>query len=288
MGRGGRAVYPCRMRLDFTKMNGLGNDFIMLQGAAAAASLTPAQWRRLSDRRLGIGFDQALVIEPPRRAGTAAYYRIINADGDEVEQCGNGLRCVAELLRLDGRANDGTITVESPAGVHQAHLRRGGIVAADMGEPRFEPASLPFVTSEPGPWYHLDVDGENVRFGIASMGNPHAVLPVEDVRTAPVERLGPRLERHERFPRRVNVGFLQVVDRRHVKLRVFERGVGETQACGTGASAAMAVARRAGLVDEEVRVALPGGELTVRWGGPGENLWLEGPAEVSFRGHVDL
>jgi diaminopimelate epimerase len=276
------------MRLDFTKMNGIGNDFVVLQGAAAATALTPAQWRSLADRRRGIGFDQALVIEPPRRAGTAAYYRIINADGDEVEQCGNGLRCIAELLRLEGRSAGGEVTVESPAGLHHALLKREGVVAVDMGEPRFEPASLPFVTSEPGPWYTLDVAGERVRVGIASMGNPHAVLLVDDVKTAPVERLGPLLERHERFPRRVNVGFLQIVDRHELRLRVFERGVGETRACGTGACAAMAIARRNDLIDDEARVVLPGGELIVRWPGAGQTLWLEGPAEVSFRGHVDL
>jgi len=276
------------MRLDFTKMNGAGNDFIVLQGAAAHAPLTRANWRALSDRHRGIGFDQALIIEPPRSAGTAAYYRIVNADGDEVEQCGNGLRCIAELLRLDGHSSNGSLTVESPAGLHHAQLKGRGLVAVDMGEPRFEPESLPFLARDAGPWHALDVDGETVRVAVASMGNPHAVLRIEDVATAPVERLGPPLERHPSFPRRVNVGFLQIVDRGHVRLRVFERGVGETQACGTGACAAVAIARREGLVDEEVRVTLPGGDLTVRWRGPGDTLWLEGPAEVSFRGHVEI
>ena len=276
------------MRLDFTKMNGAGNDFVVLQGAAAAAPLTRTHWRALSDRHRGIGFDQALIIEPPRSAGTAAYYRIVNADGDEVEQCGNGLRCIAELLRLDGRSNGGSITVESPAGLHHARLKGAGLVAVDMGEPRFEPGSLPFIATDAGPWHTLDVEGETVRVAVASMGNPHAVLRVDDVGTAPVERLGPRIERHPSFPRRVNVGFLQVVDRGHARLRVFERGVGETRACGTGACAAMAIARREGLVDDEVRITLPGGDLTVLWSGPGHALWLEGPAEVSFRGHVEI
>ncbi len=278
------------MRLDFTKMHGAGNDFIMLTGPAAqaVAQWNAAQWRALSDRHRGIGFDQALVIGPPRNADTAAYYRIVNADGDEVEQCGNGLRCVAELLRLEGRSSNGSLTVESPAGLHHAQLKASGVVAVDMGEPRFEPQSLPFVPASAGPEYTLDVDGQTVRFGIASMGNPHAVLRVDDVRTAPVERLGPVLERHPAFPRRVNVGFMQFVDRAQLKLRVFERGVGETLACGTGACAAMAVARNQGLVGDDVRISLPGGELTVRWRGPGNTLWLEGPAEVSFRGHVEI
>jgi diaminopimelate epimerase len=276
------------MRLDFTKMHGLGNDFIVLQGPAAAAPLTPAQWRALSDRHRGIGFDQALLIDPPRRADTAAFYRIVNADGAEVEQCGNGLRCIAELLRLEGRAANGSLTVESPAGLHHARLGAGGIVAVDMGEPRLEAASLPFIARGPGPLHRLDFDGEQIEFAIASMGNPHAVLRVPDVDSAPVARLGPRIESHPDFPRRVNVGFMQLVDRAHLRLRVFERGVGETQACGTGACAAMAVAHELGLVDDEVRITLPGGDLTVRWRGPGHPLWLEGPAEVSFRGHVDL
>jgi diaminopimelate epimerase len=276
------------MRFDFTKMHGLGNDFVVLQGEAAAAPLTATQWRALSDRHRGIGFDQALLIGPPRRKDTAAYYRIINADGAEVEQCGNGLRCIAELLRLEGHSNNGSLTVESPAGLHHARLGERGIVAVDMGEPRFEPASLPFIAAGPGPLHRLRVDGEEVEFAIASMGNPHAVLRVASVDDAPVARLGPLLENHPSFPRRVNVGFMQVIDRTHLRLRVFERGAGETQACGTGACAAMAVAHQQGLVDDEVRIALPGGELTVRWGGPGQMLWLEGPAEVSFRGQFEL
>jgi diaminopimelate epimerase len=276
------------MRIEFTKMHGLGNDFVVLQGPAAAVPLTAAQWRALSDRHRGIGFDQALLVGPPRTADTAAYYRIVNADGAEVEQCGNGLRCIAELLRLEGRSSNGSLTVESPAGLHRARLGEAGIVAVDMGEPRFDPAALPFVARGPGPLHRLNVAGEDVEFGIASMGNPHAVLQVADVAGAPVARLGALLETHPDFPRRVNVGFMQVVDRAHLRLRVFERGVGETQACGTGACAAMAVARQRGLVDDEVRLTLPGGDLTVRWRGPGQTLWLEGPAEVSFRGQFEL
>jgi diaminopimelate epimerase len=276
------------MRVDFTKMHGLGNDFIVFH-AAPGTELPAAQWRALADRHRGIGFDQALVIEPPRRDGTAAFYRIFNADGHEVEQCGNGARCIAELLRLEGRAASGAIVMESPGGIVRARLPGAGTVAIDMGVPDFSPAAVAFdAAGEPGPHYRLDVDGTTVTFAIVSMGNPHAVLPVASVANAPVATLGPRLESHARFLRRVNVGFREIVDPRHIRLRVFERGVGETQACGTGACAAVAAGRRDGLLGPEVRVSLPGGDLTIRWDGGDSPLWLEGPAEVSFRGQFEL
>jgi diaminopimelate epimerase len=277
------------MRIDFTKMHGLGNDFIVFESAAAAAALTPEQWRALADRHRGIGFDQALVIEPPRRAGTEAYYRIFNADGHEVEQCGNGARCIADFLRQHGRARDGRIDLDSPGGLIQARVPGDGVVAVNMGVPDFKPSASQFdPQGSPGPTYSLVVDAETVRFGVVSMGNPHAVIAVADVERAPVARLGPLLERHPAFARRVNVGFMQVMARDHIRLRVFERGVGETQACGTGACGAVAVGHRDGLLDATVRVSLPGGDLTVRWPGDGEPLWLEGPAEVSFRGQVEI
>ena len=282
------------MRIDFTKMHGLGNDFIVFESPTAAAALTPAQWRALADRHRGIGFDQALVIEPPRRAGTEVYYRIFNADGLEVEQCGNGARCIAELLRLKGRANGGQVAMDSPGGLIQARLPGNGIVAVDMGVPDFLPAASHFIpqangeAGAAGPTYALRVDGEVLHFGVVSMGNPHAVLRVPDVDTAPVARLGPLLERHPAFAQRVNVGFMQIVARDHIRLRVFERGVGETQACGTGACGAVAVGRRDGLLDSQVRVSLPGGDLSVRWPGAGAALWLEGPAAVSFRGQFEI
>jgi diaminopimelate epimerase len=277
------------MRIDFTKMHGLGNDFIVFESATAAAALTPAQWRALADRHRGIGFDQALVIEPARRPGTAIFYRIFNADGLEVEQCGNGARCIADYLRLQGRTRDGRVDMDSPGGLIEARAAGGGVVAVNMGVPDFKPAASHFdPQGGTGPTYALNVDGESVRFGVVSMGNPHAVLHVPDVDSAPVARLGPRLERHPVFARRVNVGFMQVVTRDHIRLRVFERGVGETQACGTGACGAVAIGRRDGLLDAVVRVSLPGGDLTVRWPGDGESLWLEGPAAVSFRGQVEI
>lgn len=275
------------MRIDFTKMHGLGNDFLIFE---AAGNRLPdaAQWRALSDRHTGIGFDQALVLQPAQRPGTAAYYRVFNADGSEVEQCGNGVRCVAELLRLQGRARNGEIVLDSPAGPVRATLDGPGRVSVNMGEPRFEPGALPFLSDNDADPQHLMVDGVQVEFGIASLGNPHAVLTVDDVSRAPVAQLGPRLERHEAFPARVNVGFMQVAARDRILLRVFERGAGETRACGTGACAAVAVGRRRGTLDADVTVSLPGGDLRVRWQGPGETLWLEGPAEVSFNGQVEI
>lgn len=277
------------MRIDFTKMHGLGNDFIVFESATAAARLTPRHWRQLADRHRGVGFDQALVIEPARSTTAEAFYRIFNADGHEVEQCGNGARCIAELLRLQGRSTGGEVLMECSGGPVHAHVPGGGIVAVNMGVPDFQPSASHFDSQgQSGPAYTLAIDGETLGFGVVSMGNPHAVLQVTDVATAPVSRVGARLERHPSFARRVNVGFMEVVTRQHIRLRVFERGVGETQACGTGACAAVAVGRHAGLLDAEVRVTLPGGDLVVRWPGEGQALWLQGPAAVAFSGSVEI
>jgi diaminopimelate epimerase len=278
------------MRVDFTKMHGLGNDFIVLDRATHdALQITADQWRSLADRHRGIGFDQALVLEPPRTAQAVAAYRIYNADGAEVEQCGNGVRCLAELLRLRGRAANGQLLLDSVAGPIHARLIEPGLVAVDMGEPRFTPEAVAFdAAGQGGPRYHLDVQGQRVEFTIASMGNPHAVIDVADAPTAPVAQLGAALEAHPRFTRRVNVGFRQIYKRDHLRLRVFERGMGETQACGTGACAAVATGVRDGLLDPRVQVDLPGGSLAIRWQGPGSPLWLEGPAAVSFTGQFDL
>ena len=276
------------MRIDFTKMHGLGNDFIVFDAPAGAPLPSAAQWRRLSARHTGIGFDQALVLEPPRRPDTAVFYRIFNADGDEVEQCGNGARCIAALLHRRGLAPSGSLTMDSPAGLIRARIQNPSLVSLDMGVPNFDPASLPFEASGESAVYSLDVAGTSVEIGAVSMGNPHAVLTVESAEHAPVERLGPAIERHPRFPKRVNVGFMEVVDRAHINLRVYERGAGETLACGTGACAAVAVGRRNGRLDDEVHVRVRGGELRINWSGPGEHLWMTGPAEVSFEGRVEL
>jgi len=275
------------MRIAFTKMHGVGNDFVVFD-APPDSILEPASLRALAERRTGVGFDQALVLEPPRRAGTAVFYRVFNADGDEVEQCGNGARCIAALLHRRGRTRGGRVTLDSPAGVVEAEVRGAASVSVDMGVPNFDPRSLPFDAPAEADPYPLEVDGRTLEIGAVSLGNPHAVLVVASVEAAPVGTLGPAIERHARFPRRVNAGFLEIVDRTHLKLRVYERGAGETLACGTGACAAAAVARRRGLIDPEVRVRVRGGELRVNWAGYGEHIWLSGPAEVSFEGHVEL
>ena len=274
--------------LQFTKMHGAGNDFIVFDAADERAIPSAAQLRALAHRHTGIGFDQAMVLMPARRAGTQVYYRIFNADGGEVEQCGNGARAVAELLHRTARAPSSEIEMDSPAGPVAARVVTDGVIAVDMGEPDFAPAALPFDAPAEAPNYVLDVDGERVSIGAVSMRNPHAVLTVADVATAPVARLGAAIERHARFPRRVNVGFMQVLDDTHIRLRVFERGVGETQACGTGACAAVAVGRKAGRLAGDVAVALPGGTLRIRWEGDGAPVWMSGPAEVAFRGEVEL
>ena len=275
------------MRLNFTKMHGLGNDFAVFD-AAAGAPPDGALIRRLADRHTGIGFDQALVLHPPRRADSAVFYRIFNADGVEVEQCGNGARCIAALLAARGLAPAGAVTMDSPAGLIRARTLPGGLVSVDMGPVRFDPRALPFDAPAQAERYRLAVAGGSVEIGAVSIGNPHAVLAVESVDTAAVERLGPAIEHHPRFPKRVNAGFMQILDRTHIRLRVYERGAGETQACGTGACAAVAVARQWGELDEQVHVSVRGGELRVNWNGPGENIWLTGPAEVSFAGHVEV
>ena len=275
------------MRIAFTKMHGVGNDFVVLD-APPDSLLEPASLKALANRRTGVGFDQALVLEPPRRAGTAVFYRVFNADGDEVEQCGNGARCIAALLHRRGRTRGGRVTLESPAGVVEAEVTGAASVSVDMGVPNFDPRSLPFDAPAETDPYTLEVGGRALEIGAVSLGNPHAVLVVTSVEAAPVGTLGPAIERHARFPRRVNAGFLEIVDRTHLLLRVHERGAGETLACGTGACAAAAVARRRGLIDAEVRVGMHGGELRVNWAHPRAHIWLSGPAEVSFEGHVEV
>jgi diaminopimelate epimerase len=275
------------MRIDFTKMHGVGNDFVVFDAPADESVLQPELLRALADRRTGIGFDQALVLEKPRRAQSSVYYRIFNADGDEVEQCGNGARCIAALLQHRGAARNGALTLDSPAGLVQARID-GREVSVDMGVPNFDPRSLPFEADAESDSYSLEVAGRTLAIGAVSMGNPHAVLTVTSVAAAPVDTLGPGIERHPRFPKRVNAGFLEIVDRAQVRLRVWERGAGETRSCGTGACAAVAIGRRRGLLGEQVRVSVRGGELRVNWAGPGAHIWLTGPAEISFEGHVEV
>lgn len=278
------------MQLDFTKMHGLGNDFIVFDAPRGGTLPTTEQWRALSARHTGIGFDQALVLEPPRRPGTDVFYRIFNADGGEVEQCGNGVRCLAAFLHSRGGVGDGSreIVLDSPAGPIRARVHGASLISVDMGLPNFDPKSLPFDASAEAHVYPLAVAGTEVEIGAVSMGNPHAVITVTSVASAPVDRLGPAIEKHARFPRRVNVGFMEIVDRKHIRLRVFERGVGETLACGTGACAAVAVGRRHGRLDATVEVELPGGTLEITWGAPTEHIWMKGPTAVSFTGRVEI
>lgn len=275
------------MRLSFIKMHGAGNDFVIFEPAEGQAIPDSETLQRLSKRRTGIGFDQVLVLEPPRLAGSDIYYRIFNADGDEVEQCGNGARCIADLL-AKRNGSGGEVAMDSPGGLVQARVLKDGLVAVNMGIPNFEPASLPFEASSEAYVYPIEVAGTKVEIGAVSIGNPHAVLTVSSVETAPVDRLGPALGMHPRFPQRTNVGFMEVLADDHIRLRVHERGTGETRACGTGACAAVAVGHRHGKLGASVRVDLAGGQLRVDWAGPGEAIWLSGPTEKVYEGKLDL
>ena len=278
------------MRLDFLKMQGLGNDFLVFDAPPATRhSLDSNKLRALADRHTGIGFDQALMLEAPRDARSRVFYRVFNSDGSEVEQCGNGARCVAALMYARQPELGREMTMESAGGAVQARVREDGTVSVDMGIPNFEPRSLPMEGARGEmPVYSLEIDGANIEFGAVSMGNPHVVLRVPDVKSAPVDRFGPTIERHRIFAKRTNVGFMQIVDRRRIKLRVYERGVGETQACGTGACAAVAFGAKRDLLDSEVRVDLPGGSAIVSWSGPGQHIWLTGPATMVFTGSIDI
>ena len=276
------------MRLSFTKMHGLGNDFLVVRNAGELDATTV---RGLADRHTGVGFDQLLWLKDTDSADADIFYRIFNADGGEVEQCGNGARCIARFVAGGDADPDRTWRLAYSGGLVEARIQADGNVAVNMGEPNFDPASLPFDAAglpTSGDLYRLDVAGDSVELAAVSMGNPHAVIQVADVSAAPVARLGPLLERHERFPNRANIGFMQVVADNRIRLRVFERGVGETSACGTGACAAVAAGRRAGKLAGDVTVALQGGELRVRWAGPGEPAWLIGEAVKSFEGVVEL
>jgi diaminopimelate epimerase len=276
------------MPLKFTKMHGLGNDFVVFDAINQSLALTPAQVRFLADRRFGIGCDQLLLVERAQRQGVDFRYRIFNADGSEVQQCGNGARCFARFVRDKGLTDKDAIVVETASGIITLHIEADGQVRVNMGKPNFSPASLPFLAEAEQQVYVLELGEETLSIGAVSMGNPHAVLQVEDVERAPVAELGPRLESHPRFPERVNVGFMQVLDSGAIRLRVYERGAAETLACGTGACAAVAVGRRWGLLGDDVRVSLPGGELAIRWAGEGEDLWMIGPATSVFEGTIEL
>ena len=276
------------MELRFTKMHGLGNDFVVIDGVRQSVELTPEQVRFLADRRFGVGCDQLLLVEPARNPVAAFRYRIFNADGGEVEQCGNGARCFARFVREQGLTELDIIPVETRAGLIELRVLADGQVRVNMGPPRFEPADIPFDAPQRAAHYALDVNGQSLDIGAVSMGNPHAVLQVHDVDHARVEDWGPWIEGHARFPRRVNVGFMQVLDRGHIRLRVFERGAGETLACGTGACAAVAVGIEQGVLDREVDVARPGGHLVISWAADDQPVMMTGPATTVFEGRIAL
>ena len=274
------------MKLAFTKMNGLGNDFMVVEWPGDRPTPDAELIRRWADRRRGVGFDQLLLVTESRSNGAAAAsYRNFNADGGEVEQCGNGVRCLARYLA----PRFGTeLTLVSPAGAVAARVRSADDVSVNLGVPDFRPSALPFLADQERDRYRLDVAGEAVELGAVSMGNPHAVIAVHSAAAAPVERLGAALQRHPSFPKRVNVGFMERVDERRIRLRVYERGVGETLACGTGAAAAVAVGRRWGELGDRVAVELPGGTLEVNWPGPGTPLWQTGPTAAVYEGYIEL
>ncbi|MGE0370866.1 MAG: diaminopimelate epimerase [Gammaproteobacteria bacterium] len=274
--------------LPFSKMHGLGNDFVIIDAVSRSVSLTPEQIRFLADRHTGVGCDQLLMVEAAADARADFRYRIFNADGSEAGQCGNGARCFARFVRERGLTDKDQLVLETSSGLLRTQLLDGNLVTVDMGAPRLEPAAVPFVTEQTGPIYSLEVGGDRIEISAVSMGNPHAVLLVEDVTYAPVDRLGPLIEHDAHFPQRVNVGFMEVQDRAHIRLRVFERGAGETLACGSGACAAVVAGRLRGLLDERVAVELPGGSLFVQWGGDGASVAMTGPATLVFEGTIAL
>lgn len=276
------------MNLRFTKMHGLGNDFMVIDGINQNFTVDSTLIARLGDRHFGVGFDQMLLVERPKLAGADFRYRIFNCDGSEVEQCGNGARCFARFVHDKGLTDKREIAVETAKGVIYPRLEDTGEVTVNMNTPRFSPAEIPFVAETDAVIHHLEVGGRMLDISVVSMGNPHAVQIVDDVELAPVAELGPQIEHHPRFPQRVNAGFMQVVSRTAVKLRVFERSAGETMACGTGSCAAVVAGVRRGLLDPSVRVSTRGGELTISWAGGDTPVWMTGPAETVYEGNVNL
>ena len=273
-------------------MHGIGNDFVVIDAINQVIDLSTEQVRFIANRHFGVGCDQLLLVERPTMEGAEFRYRIFNADGGEVSQCGNGARCFARFVTDREMTTSTTIPVETQSGMIYLTIENDGQVSVDMGVPSFSPADLPFITDERGEdgteYHQLMVNGEKYAIGAVSVGNPHAVLLVDSVDDAPVETLGAAIESHERFPEHVNVGFMEIMDRSHIRLRVFERGAGETLACGTGACAAVAVGIHNSLLDETVHAELKGGDLTIRWSGHGEPLLMTGPAQTVFEGQIKL
>ena len=276
------------MRLKFTKMEGLGNDFVVLDATGSPIALSREQLRRIADRHFGIGCDQILQVEKPRARDTDFYYRIFNSDGGEVEQCGNGARCFVRFVRDQGLTDKTEIRVGTLSGVIVPTLESDGRITVDMGVPEFAPQRIPFQAERRALTYQLDVGGHALEISALSMGNPHAVQIVANVERAPVLTEGPAIEVHARFPQRVNAGDMQVIDRSHIKLRVYERGAGETLACGTGACAATVAGIQRGFLDPRVAVTTRGGDLSILWEGEGKPVLMTGPAVTVFAGEIEL
>ncbi len=280
------------MKVRFTKMHGLGNDFVVIDAIRQPLELTAAQARLLGDRHFGVGCDQILVVEKPTQPGADFRYRIFNADGGEVEQCGNGARCFVRFVHEQGLSDKSEIRVETKSGIIKPRLEANGEVSVDMGMPRFMPAEIPFISplgdASDAPLQPLQIGDQTVDISVVSMGNPHAVQVVADVDRAPVERDGPLIESHARFPQHVNAGFMQVLDRHAIRLRVYERGAGETLACGSGACAAVVAGMRRGLLDSPVRVTTRGGDLMIAWYGGDTHVMMTGPAATVFSGEIEL
>ncbi len=276
------------MKLKFSKMQGLGNDFVVLDGVRQSVNLSPDQLRFVADRNFGIGCDQILLVEAATHTGVDFRYRIFNADGSEVEQCGNGARCFARFVHDAGLTDKREIRVETQKGIIAPRLETDGNVTVDMGLPRFLPKEIPFIHDDDVVIYSLDVADETLEISIVSMGNPHAVQVVDNVDHAPVADHGPLIENHAQFPQRVNAGFMQIIDKHSIRLRVFERGSGETLACGTGACAAAVTGIRRGLLESPVNVSTRGGNLNIAWNGPGTPVLMTGPAVTVFTGEIEL
>ena len=276
------------MLLHFTKMHGLGNDFMVVDMVTQNLRLPPEKVRRLADRRFGVGFDQLLLVEPPTDPDMDFRYRIFNADGSEVEQCGNGARCFARFVRDKRLIGRDLIRVQTAGGNIELKIQENDHVLVDMGIPRLKPADIPFSSPEQAMLYPLQVDGQTLNIMAVSMGNPHAVLMVDDVYKAPVETLGPLIEKHPDFPRKCNAGFMDIVNRSEINLRVYERGTGETMACGSGACAAVVAGVVQGLLDEHVKVNLSGGSLQISWPGEGHSVMMTGTATRVYEGHTRL
>jgi diaminopimelate epimerase len=274
--------------INFTKMHGLGNDFIVIDAINQAINLSPEQIRFLSDRHFGVGFDQLLLVEKPENANAGFKYRIFNADGSEVAQCGNGARCFARFVREKGLFAGDEITVDTDSGQLVLTFTDNGLVTVNMGIPKHKPTEIPLLANEEAQTYSVEINGILVEFGAVSMGNPHAVILVDDVTIAPVAKLGKLLESHPLFPERANIGFMQLISRRHIKLRVYERGAGETLACGSGACGAVVVGIEQGLLDNDVTVDLTGGQLAINWAGRGQPVYMTGSATTVFDGKISL